>query len=55
MDRRRVSSLRDIMLIPGAWMGAWAWEPVTERLRALGHPVHPVTLPGLSWTLVNGH
>ena len=48
MDRRRVSSLRDIGLIPGAWMGAWAWEPVTERLRALGHPVHPVTLPGLS-------
>ncbi|MFL5654202.1 MAG: alpha/beta fold hydrolase [Ktedonobacteraceae bacterium] len=36
------------LLIPGAWMGAWAWEPVTRGLRALGHHVHPVTLSGLS-------
>jgi pimeloyl-ACP methyl ester carboxylesterase len=31
-------------------MGAWAWEPVTTRLRALGHQVHPLTLPGLDRT-----
>src|SRR5438105_15953258 len=36
------------LLIPGAWMGAWVWEPVTLGLRALGHHVHPVTLSGLS-------
>ena len=37
----------DFVLIPGAWMGAWAWEPVIAGLRALGHRVHPVTLSGL--------
>ncbi|MBA2533394.1 MAG: alpha/beta hydrolase [Rubrobacter sp.] len=37
----------NFVLIPGAWMGAWAWEPVTDGLRALGHEVHPVTLSGL--------
>jgi pimeloyl-ACP methyl ester carboxylesterase len=36
------------VLIPGAWMGAWVWEPVTRGLRALGHRVHPVTLSGLA-------
>lgn len=35
------------VLIPGAWMGAWVWGPVSDRLRALGHSVHPVTLSGL--------
>ena len=35
------------VLIPGAWMGAWAWEPVTRGLRALGHGVYPLTLSGL--------
>lgn len=38
----------DFVLIPGAWMGAWVWEPVTDRLRALGHRVHPVMLSGLT-------
>ncbi|GIG63806.1 alpha/beta fold hydrolase [Phytomonospora endophytica] len=36
------------VLVPGAWGGAWLWEPVTRDLRARGHEVHPVTLPGLS-------
>jgi pimeloyl-ACP methyl ester carboxylesterase len=34
------------VLVPGFWLGAWAWEDVTERLRAAGHEVHPVTLTG---------
>jgi pimeloyl-ACP methyl ester carboxylesterase len=38
----------NFILIPGAWMGAWAWEPVTRGLRALGHHVEEVTLSGLS-------
>jgi pimeloyl-ACP methyl ester carboxylesterase len=38
----------EFVLIPGAWMGAWVWEPVTRGLRELGHNVHPVTLSGLS-------
>lgn len=37
----------DFVLIPGAWMGAWAWDDVAARLRALGHRPHPLTLSGL--------
>ncbi|MGI5169709.1 alpha/beta fold hydrolase [Spirillospora sp. CA-253888] len=36
------------VLVPGFWLGAWAWERVTEELRAAGHEVHPVTLTGLA-------
>jgi pimeloyl-ACP methyl ester carboxylesterase len=35
------------VLVPGAWLGAWSWQPVTARLRANGHEVYPVTLTGL--------
>ncbi|GEK80106.1 alpha/beta fold hydrolase [Agrococcus baldri] len=36
-----------IILVPGFWLGAWAWDAVAERLRALGHDVTALTLPGL--------
>lgn len=35
------------VLVPGFWLGAWAWAEVGRRLRAAGHDVHPVTLTGL--------
>jgi pimeloyl-ACP methyl ester carboxylesterase len=35
------------VLITGAWHGGWAWRPVAQRLRALGHRVITPTLPGL--------
>ncbi|MFI5267956.1 MAG: alpha/beta fold hydrolase [Chloroflexota bacterium] len=35
------------VLVPGFWLGAWAWEGVARSLRAAGHEVHPVTLTGL--------
>jgi pimeloyl-ACP methyl ester carboxylesterase len=35
------------VLVAGAWLGGWAWQPVARRLRAQGHDVHPVTLTGL--------
>jgi pimeloyl-ACP methyl ester carboxylesterase len=35
------------VLAGGAWLGGWAWRPVTDQLRARGHDVHPVTLTGL--------
>lgn len=35
------------VLVPGAWLGGWVWEPTARRLRERGHDVHPVTLPGL--------
>lgn len=36
-----------IILVPGFWLGAWAWDEVAEHLRADGHRVQAVTLPGL--------
>ena len=36
-----------IILVPGFWLGAWAWEEVAEALRADGHDVTALTLPGL--------
>ncbi|WP_413318945.1 alpha/beta fold hydrolase [Agrococcus sp. 1P02AA] len=36
-----------ILLIPGFWLGAWAWDDVAARLRQLGHDVEALTLPGL--------
>ena len=36
-----------IILVPGFWLGAWAWDEVVEQLRADGHEVTALTLPGL--------
>src|SRR5690348_3437146 len=36
-----------ITLIPGFWLGAWAWDEVAAALRADGHNVTALTLPGL--------
>jgi pimeloyl-ACP methyl ester carboxylesterase len=36
-----------IVLVPGFWLGAWAWDDVATALRADGHGVTPLTLPGL--------
>jgi len=35
------------VLVPGHWLGGWAWDRVTPALAAAGHRVTPVTLPGL--------
>jgi pimeloyl-ACP methyl ester carboxylesterase len=44
-DRRKTSA--PIILVPGFWLGAWAWDEVAEALRAEGHDVTALTLPGL--------
>jgi pimeloyl-ACP methyl ester carboxylesterase len=36
-----------IILVPGFWLGAWAWHEVAETLRASGRDVTALTLPGL--------
>jgi pimeloyl-ACP methyl ester carboxylesterase len=36
-----------IILVPGFWLGAWAWDEVASTLRADGHDVTALTLPGL--------
>jgi pimeloyl-ACP methyl ester carboxylesterase len=35
-----------IILVPGFWLGAWAWDEVVGLLRADGHDVTAITLPG---------
>jgi pimeloyl-ACP methyl ester carboxylesterase len=36
-----------IVLVPGFWLGAWAWDEVAVVLRSDGHDVAALTLPGL--------
>jgi pimeloyl-ACP methyl ester carboxylesterase len=36
-----------IVLVPGFWLGAWSWAPVTAALEAAGHTPHPISLPGM--------
>ena len=38
----------ELVLIPGFWLDGDSWGPVTADLRAAGHTVHPLTLPGMS-------
>ena len=35
------------VLVPGAWLGGWAWQEVARDLRERDHAVYPVTLTGL--------
>ncbi|KAB2353630.1 alpha/beta fold hydrolase [Actinomadura montaniterrae] len=36
------------VLVPGFWLGAWAWEEVAAGLRDAGHDARAVTLKGLA-------
>jgi pimeloyl-ACP methyl ester carboxylesterase len=44
-DDRRAGA--PIILVPGFWLGAWAWDEVAEILRGDGHDVTALTLPGM--------
>ena len=46
MAKQRTTSA-PIILVPGFWLGAWAWDEVADVLRADGHDVSAITLPGL--------
>lgn len=35
------------VLVPGFWLGAWAWAEIEPGLRTAGITTHAVTLPGL--------
>lgn len=36
------------VLVPGAWLGAWAWQDTADALRERGHTALPLTLTGLA-------
>jgi pimeloyl-ACP methyl ester carboxylesterase len=36
------------ILVPGAWLGSWAWKGVARRLREAGSEVYSITLTGLA-------
>lgn len=38
------------VLVPGFWLGAWAWDTVATDLTERGHRVTSLTLPGLDRT-----
>lgn len=40
--------MTDIVLIHGAWHGAWCWDLVRPLLEQEGFSVHALTLPGLA-------
>jgi pimeloyl-ACP methyl ester carboxylesterase len=40
--------MAEFVLVPGAWLGSWAWAEVVPELRAAGHGAHPLTLSGLA-------
>ena len=46
-DTQGTATSAPIILVPGFWLGAWAWDEVAEALRADGHDVRALTLPGL--------
>lgn len=35
------------VLVPGAWLGGWAWREVADYLQRRGHEVHAMSLTGL--------
>ncbi|MEC3982659.1 alpha/beta hydrolase [Amycolatopsis sp. H20-H5] len=38
----------NFVFVPGVNHGGWCWHPVGQRVRAAGHAVYALTLPGLA-------
>ena len=47
MADQQTTTSAPIILVPGFWLGAWAWDEVANTLRSDGHDVTAITLPGL--------
>jgi pimeloyl-ACP methyl ester carboxylesterase len=39
--------MRTYLCLPGAWMGAWSWQFVVQRLRAAGHAARALPFRGV--------
>ncbi len=48
MGRASVPGMTEFVLVPGAWLGAWAWAEIAPALRTAGHGALPLTLGGLA-------
>jgi pimeloyl-ACP methyl ester carboxylesterase len=48
MGENREAASAPIILVPGFWLGAWAWDEVAAKLRADGFDVTALTLPGMA-------
>lgn len=42
-----VAGMTTYVLLPGFWLGAWAWREVAADLRTRGHEVYPLSFTGL--------
>lgn len=40
--------MTEFILVPGAWLGSWAWKKVVPLLVENGHFAYPVTLTGMA-------
>jgi hypothetical protein len=43
------NSAQTFVLVPGAWLGGWSWQPVAQLLTGRGYPALALTLPDLSY------
>ncbi|HBU76315.1 MAG TPA: hypothetical protein DEB38_08600 [Acidimicrobiaceae bacterium] len=39
-------AISNVLLVHGAWHGAWCWAPLQRALDQLGIPSHAIDLPG---------
>lgn len=46
-DSNPAPSTRPVVLVPGYWLGGWAWDEVIQQLDAANVPATAVTLPGM--------
>ena len=42
-----MKAARTYICLPGAWMGAWSWQFVVEKLRAAGHDARALPFRGI--------
>jgi pimeloyl-ACP methyl ester carboxylesterase len=45
--RHEEPTMTTYVLVPGMWLGGWAWDAVADDLRRRGHGVRAVTLTGV--------
>jgi pimeloyl-ACP methyl ester carboxylesterase len=46
-NKKKRTTLTDVLLVHGGWHGGWCWDAVAHRLARLGHRVLAPTLSGL--------